>query len=123
MKLKKADIILAIGILIVVFISYMFIFFTKEDGEVVVISVDNKEYARCPLSENKRINVKSENGENIVVIDNGSCYVESASCPDKICVKHSKIKYHNDVIACVPNKVIVEIKSDKDNKKVDTIAK
>ena len=53
MKFKKADIILCLVILVLVGVSYVLMTAMKKDGDVVVITMDNKEVDVCSLSEDK----------------------------------------------------------------------
>jgi hypothetical protein len=39
----------------------------------------------------------------------GKVYIESASCPDKICVNHRKIGFEGERIVCLPNRLTVRI--------------
>lgn len=79
--------------------------FTKK-GDTVNIYVNSKLYKSVPLFEDAQINV---GGTNTVKIENGYVYMESADCPDKLCVKTGKIKDNSHDIICLPNKVRVEV--------------
>jgi len=54
--------------------------------------------------------VESENGYNIVCIENGEIYVSEASCPDKICVNHGALKSEYLPIICLPNRLEITLK-------------
>ena len=51
------------------------------------------------------------NGRMSMEIKQGRIRVKESDCPRKICVNTGWIKTPGQVIACVPNKVLVEIKS------------
>ncbi len=51
------------------------------------------------------------NGEMLIEIKEGRIRVRESDCPRKICVNTGWIKTPGQVIVCVPNKVLVEIKS------------
>lgn len=103
-RVKKLinDIILIIAILIV---GTLFLIF-KQKGEKVVITVDNIVVGEYTLSENKKIELEF----STIVIENGTVYVEKTTCSDKICKITGKISDKGEVIVCVPNKMIIEIK-------------
>ncbi len=103
-RVKKLinDIILIIAILIV---GTLFLIF-KQKGDKVVITVDNVALGEYSLSENNKIQLEF----STIVIENGAVYVENTTCPDKICKTTGKISDKGEVIVCVPNKMIVEIK-------------
>lgn len=44
-----------------------------------------------------------------------------ADCPDKLCVHQGYISRVGEVLVCIPNKVVVEIKSDDSEKELDGI--
>lgn len=105
--MKKNDIILILVFLCISGIIFMiYKGMHKESGAYVVISVDDEEYARLPLNEDTRFEIA---GTNVVVVSDGKVYMESAGCPDQICVKHRKIAYNGESIICLPNRVIVKI--------------
>ena len=98
------------------------LFLTDTEGERVVIQVDNKEYATYNFSDikgEKMIDIKTEFGENTVLIRENSVCVTDASCPDKLDVKAGEISKTNQVIVCLPNKLMIEIKGGE--RKVDKV--
>jgi hypothetical protein len=61
------------------------------------------------LRENRTV-VLPEGGIKVVVRDGGVRIVE-ADCPKHVCVNTGAIRLPGQVIACVPNKTLIEIKS------------
>ncbi len=97
-------------------------FIRSSEGEKVVITVNNKEYASYNFAEidkAKTLDIKTEYGSNVVVIDRNSVYVKEADCPDKLDVKMGKICKTNQMIVCVPNRLMIEIKGGE--RKVDKV--
>ena len=41
--------------------------------------------------------------------------MEDANCPDKLCIKQGKIDSNGQKIVCLPNKTVVEIRSEKES--------
>lgn len=106
--LKKADIAAAALILLAAGMIFVFTISKKEPGKTVVVTINQTEYGRYPLFEDRTVEIKSI-GTNLLVIDSGSAYIKSANCPDKICVNHKPIHETGEVIVCLPNKLVVEI--------------
>ncbi|HHW45603.1 MAG TPA: NusG domain II-containing protein [Clostridiales bacterium] len=106
--LKKADIAAAAAILLAAWLIFAFTLPKSKPGNTVLVTVDKQEYGRYPLSEDRTVEIKGI-GTNLLVIENGSAYVKSADCPDKICVNHKPISESGEAIVCLPNKVVVEI--------------
>ena len=91
-KKVKNDIILILSIILFALICAFLLSVFRSEGEYVCVIQNGKETARYPLS--KDITVTLENGgTNTLVIENGYAFISDASCPDRICVHHKKIKY------------------------------
>ena len=117
-KRLKNDIKLIAAALIIAVVSYVIIrtvsIYTTCNAYVLV-TVDNEEIERLPLNKDTTITVKGLNGfENVLVIKDGSAYVESATCPDKICVHKGKIRYNGEAIVCLPGRVVIKVISSDD---------
>ena len=98
------------------------LFFCQRKGSTVVISVDGRDYKSFPLDEDTRFVIDGyHGGSNVLVIENGEAYLESASCPDKLCVNMGKISKVGQSIICLPNKVVIEIRGDSDETEYDTV--
>jgi len=120
---KKKDLILLGGILIISLVVIVIINFTKTEGDKIIIIKDGKVYETLDLNKNTTFTMKEDNGAyNIITIEDGWVSMTEANCPDKICVKHSKIHYNGESIVCLPHKLVVEIHNGENNE-VDIIAK
>lgn len=101
--LKKADIAVFCVIIVLCILSAVFIF--SKNGKSVVIKEGNETVCTLPLEKDAEYRLEN----NTIVIKNGKAYMESASCPDQICVKHTAIRKSGQSIVCLPNRVIVEV--------------
>lgn len=112
-EVVRRDIILIACVLIAAFAALLIINLTKQSGTVAVIYVNNDEYARMPLDVDAEIVIYSDGkATNTLVVQNGKAYMSSAVCPDKICVNTGSISNENEMIVCLPNKVIVVIEKE-----------
>lgn len=116
MKLKKLDYIIIASLILITILSSVVIFGLhrrKFDEQYVEIQVEGKFYKRVPLTNyNETLKIKSKLGTNIIRIANGIVSVSEADCPDKICIKDGSIRYPGQILVCLPNKVVVEIKGE-----------
>ncbi len=112
-KKFKNDIILTASILIVAASVFFIISLIGNKGGYVEIKKDGKIIATYPLSENRKVEIESENGYNLLVIENGEAYIEEASCPDKLCMRQGKVNRNGETLVCLPNKTTVTVVSDK----------
>lgn len=120
--MKRNDFILIGTVLFIAAAIIIFMAVTKVNGDKVVVKVDGKIYKELPLNEDITLTIRGYNGgTNVLAIKNGYADITEASCPDKICVKQKHIKYNGETIVCLPNKVIVQIESDKENE-LDAVA-
>ena len=58
----------------------------------------------------------------VLVIKDGKAEMKSAICPDKICVKHRPIDKSGQTIVCLPEKIVVKIIAEGEEKVPDTVA-
>ena len=84
----------------------------SEQGDTVTVTVDQNVYGIYPLNRNAEIEIRSQNGFNLLIIRNGEAFVESASCPDGICSSHRPIKEDGESIICLPNRVVISVSSE-----------
>ena len=94
----------------------------QSGAQQCVIEVDGKEYARFDmtlLTEEKVIDIDSQYGRNVVVIDRGGVSVTESSCPDGSEVKSGRITKPGQSLICLPNRVVVRLEG---NSGVDAVA-
>lgn len=96
----------------------------KSGGCIAVIRQNGNEVQRIDLSavsDRYSITLRGENGEeNIILVEHGAISMQSASCPDKLCVKRGTIQSSGIPLVCLPNHIIIEIVGD--TPKLDGVA-
>lgn len=115
--MKKREIIFVLCVFIAAVISYIMFNNGKKNSDTVIIYADGKKFCEKSLYTDCIIEV---NGTNSVEIKNGSVYMVSASCPDKLCIGQGRISDSSKKIICLPNRVIVEVTKKSD---IDTVVK
>ncbi len=108
-------------IVLMLLLSLVGIYFVKNystnSGEKYIsVQVDGKEVKKISFGANmigKTIDVKTMFGYNKIEIGDGKVRVIEADCPDKLDVKQGWISTQGEIIVCLPNRMVVEIKSDK----------
>ncbi|WP_352420130.1 NusG domain II-containing protein [Proteiniborus sp.] len=118
-------------IVLVLLLSLLGIYFVKyyaTDGgnKYVSIQVDGEEIKKISFGANmvgKTIDIETKFGYNKIEIGDGKVRVIEADCPDKLDVKQGWISSQGEVIVCLPNRMVVEIKSeDNANDEIDHIS-
>lgn len=120
---KKTTFPMKIGDYCILFIIFLVLVFFLQgvrkmnQGNQVCVTVRGNTVC-YDLTKDQKISLKdfnvSERDEqiaNMLVIEDGQVYMESADCPDQICVKHKPVSKDGEIIVCLPNEVFVEIKS------------
>ena len=113
-KIKNDVIFIAALLLVLAIIGGCLLLFRKE-GNTVKITVDGQLFGTYSLDKNQTIEIKTEKGYNLVVIENGTVRVEEASCPDGVCSSHRPIRFSGSSIICLPNKVVVSVENDEND--------
>ena len=107
--IKKADIVLCIAMIAVgLFVSW-YSLSASHAGNEVVITVDSKIFGIYSLSEDREIDVNRQGHSNHITIKDGKVSMTSSSCENQVCVHTGAISQTKDSIACLPNKVIIQI--------------
>lgn len=104
-RIKPGDIV----IIATVLLSAVFgIFPWQAHGEKAVLYCDGEAVKEFDLDSDCNYVFESEYN-NMIVIENGTVRIESADCPDKVCVHTKAISKSGQTICCLPNKVIIRI--------------
>lgn len=118
--IRKADIILAV-LLIIFGLIVSYIFTSDNDtGDTVRISIDGELHSVYPLSENRTIEIDENSYSNKITIKDGYVSMAFSNCPNQDCVKHYAISANAESIVCLPHKLVVEISGSE--AKFDAIA-
>lgn len=111
--LKKKDFIIIGTIILIIGSGFIFnqVYF-HQNASLVQITVNNQKYQTVSLKQDQTIKI---NNTNTIVIHDETVYMETATCPDKLCVHQGKISKNGEQIICLPNQVVVAIISNKTN--------
>lgn len=113
-KLRN-DILLVVGLLTVVCAAGLTFFLLRGEGNTVEVVVNGQPFDTYPLGQDARVPIVTEYGSNTLVIQDGRAWMESASCPDGICVAHRSIFRDGETIVCLPNRVTLTVRSTGEN--------
>ena len=87
------------------------------------ITINGRVYRTVSASIDTTIIIPGEMGKMALVIKDGVAWVSESSCPRKICIKTGKINQPGQVIACVPNKVLIKALGPQKRREIDAILK
>ncbi len=111
-KLRN-DIVLLAALLAAAFAVWGVIRLASREGKTAVVELNGRAVASYPLDTDIRAEIPSEGGHmNVLVIKDGKASVESADCPDKLCVKQRPVSKAGQTIICLPHKLIIRIEGE-----------
>ncbi len=108
---RRNDLIFIAVILLTVSAAALGLFLFRTVGDTVTVTVDGQIWGEYPLGENRTVEIRTDDGYNLLVIEDGAVYVSDASCPDGICSSHRPIRHDGESIICLPNKVIIAVRT------------
>ena len=106
---KKADIVLAVALLLLGLGSFLLLQNLQEAGDTVTVTVDGTVYGTYPLSEDRTLTVDTGRGTNTLRIEGGRVWISEADCPNHDCVEKGAIAKQGQIILCLPHKLSVTI--------------
>lgn len=117
--MTKGDKITAVIIILIALALFIGINATQINSgkNYASIQIDSKEVEKITLgqSSKKQYTYETEYGLNIIEVDNEKIHMHEADCDDQICVRQGYIENSGEMIVCLPNRFVVEIKNDKGN--------
>ena len=79
----------------------------KQSG-LVGIYRDGKLIETVDLTKDRTIPLDGAAGGAAAAVENGEIYMESAACPDQICVEHGPLRPGGTPIVCLPNRLSIQ---------------
>jgi hypothetical protein len=109
---RKLLLVLLIGIA-----GSFLLLLTRQPGARVVAEVAGKTVFVADLQQDQQIELTGPLGTTSLTISAGTARVESSPCPHKTCISAGKIWRDGDLLACVPNRVLVRVEGEKEQER------
>lgn len=114
--MKRNDLILAF---VIVILSLGFLgvrFITGSRGGMALVYEDRELIKEIPLYKDDTIVISTKDhgfgeGNNTLVVENGSIRVTDADCPDGLCIGQGRVWLNNESIICLPHHLTVKVSS------------
>ncbi len=107
--IKKADVFLLCVVLLLCAVALPLYLWGGRSGRTVRVEVDGTLYGRWSLSQDAEIPIGEH---NLLRIQGGEAVMQSADCPDRLCVAHLPISLAGQSIVCLPNRVVVLVEGE-----------
>ena len=104
---RKHDLLLAVAILLLAGILYLFLR-PGGSGAWAVVTVDGEEAARYALSEDQTVTI-GDTDYNVLVIRHGAAEIVESNCGDHTCIRMGSISREGETIVCLPHRLVVRI--------------
>lgn len=82
---------------------------TAPRGTRVVVTSDGQTRFTAPLDQPRSFDIEGPLGPTHLVIDAQGVRITSSPCPRKICMTMGPARHSGDLLACVPNRILVRI--------------
>lgn len=109
-----ADILLVLAVIgLSAFLIMQSVASAGDDFDLEIsISVNGREVLVFPLQEGRReLVIDGYQGKSYVEIADGQVHMIDSACPDKLCVHMGWKSHSGESIICLPNRVVIEVRS------------
>ena len=100
---------LVAGIFLGLALAGMLLVASAPAGTRVVVVADGQTRFTAGLDQHQVTDIEGPLGATRLIIDARGARVDSSPCPRKLCMQMGPAKETNDLIACVPNRILVRI--------------
>ena len=87
---------------------------TMPEGSRVLVTCGDELCFTAPLDQPRTFFIDGPLGQTKLIIDEQGARIVESPCPRKICVSMGAAKHTADLLACVPNRVLVHIDGSSD---------
>lgn len=97
---------------------------STEGESYVSIQVEGREVEKIIFDRlliGKTIEINTDYGFAQVEIGDGEIWLKHSTCPDQLCLRSGRISRTGEMLVCLPNKIVVEIKNDNIGNQIDMI--
>jgi hypothetical protein len=121
-RLTRFDRFLVLVLALLVAGSFLFLL-GRHPGSRVIIETENRIVYTAPLEEQRLFDVEGPLGVTRMQIENGAVRVLSSPCPQKICIGLGAARNSGDLLACVPNRILVRIEGARKGAAYDLLSR
>lgn len=114
-KLKISDFILILLLIMSGLFSSFYIYGNNNKNKKVIVELSGKVYGVYDLNSDRIIDLKGPQSRAKINIENGYIFVSESGCPQKICKRMGKKNRINELIVCIPNRLIIRIEGEMKN--------
>lgn len=129
--IKRWDVIITLLLVLLSFLPLALFSYNQNEkaannsssGYVAIITVDNKEVRRVPLTGNTKSEIfdihTSDGDYNTIEVKGEQIRIKGANCYDQVCVQFGFISKPGETIVCLPHRLVIEVESLDGNENPD----
>ena len=108
-KMKWGDFVI-IGAVLLLAGAMLALFAAKASGDTLYAEVwqDDKLVERVELTDTTDRTIDLD-GHNVIVLSGKTAVMQSADCPDQVCVRTGRLTRAGQVAVCLPHRVILKL--------------
>jgi len=114
-KLKISDFILILLLIMSGIFSSFYIYGNDNEDKMVIVELSGKVYGVYDLNSDRIMDLKGPQSRVKINIENGYVFVLESGCPQKICKRMGKKNRINELIVCIPNRLLIRIEGEMKN--------
>lgn len=111
--MNKSDLKLVIVLLIVSIIGVVVFRLVGKSGGSALVYHDGELIKTIDLSIDNRYVVNGDNGDVVIVVNDGKIKVDEENSPLHLCSRQGYISNTYESIVCLPNKIVINISGDE----------
>jgi hypothetical protein len=121
-RLTRFDRYLVLSLALLVSASFLLLW-GRQSGSRIVVDADNRTVFTAPLDDARHFEIEGPLGTTRMEIADGAVRVLSSPCPQKICIGLGDARRAGDLLACVPNRIVVRIEGEKEGEAYDLLSR
>jgi len=110
------------GLLILSLVAFVLLG-RRPEGEIALVEVDGRTIGQFPLREERTVKALGPLGITEIRIEGRGVEVVRSPCTQQFCVRTRRICRKGQIIACVPNRVMVHIPGGDERHGVDAVTR
>jgi len=98
-------------------VSLVFFQAGRPPGEKVIVERDGRVVFTAPLAVDRTVRLDGPLGPTTLKIHDGKACVTDSPCPLKICMGMGEVARSGDLVACVPNHLLIRVSGGREKDK------
>lgn len=112
--MSKSDILIFILVIVIsAGTLFAFLYLNDNPGSEIIIEAKGEVVERIPVRKysnwSKTYNIEGKIGISKIIVENERVRMVESPCPNKVCVNTHWIENSGQIIACIPNDIIIII--------------